>query len=73
MDNKRDEIRLICDGKIVTAVRMVDGKATNTHTHKVSSLFEVNENMEFCAALGYIEGVVPEEELSDALKVRDIA
>jgi hypothetical protein len=29
--------------------------------------------MEFCAALGYIEGVVPEEELSDTLKVRDIA
>lgn len=73
MDNKRVEIRLICDGKIVTAVRMVDGKVTNTHTHKVSSLFEVNENMEFCAALVYIEGVVPEEELSDTLKVRDIA
>ena len=73
MDNKRVEIRLICDGKIVTGVRLVDGKVTNTHTHKVSSLFELNENMEFCAALGFIEGVVPEEELSDALKVCDIA
>lgn len=71
--DKRIEVRLICDGKTVTAVRLVDGKVTNAHTHKVSSLFEVNENMEFCAALGYIEGVVPEEELSDTLKVRDIA
>ena len=54
--DKRIEIRLICDGKTVTAVRLVDGKVTNTHAHKVSSLFELNENMEFCAALGFLEG-----------------
>ncbi len=73
MDKKRIEIRLICDGKTVTGVRLVDGRATNTHAHKVSSLFELNENMEFCAALGFLEGVVPEEELSDERKVSDIA
>lgn len=69
MDDKRIEIHLICDGKTVVGVRMVDGEVTNSHAHKVSSLFELNENMEFCAALGFLEGVNTAEDLPDERKV----
>lgn len=72
-DNKKITIQLICDGKTVVGVRMEGDTVTNTHVHKVSSLFELNENMEFCAALGFLESVVLEEELSDTLKVRETA
>lgn len=62
---KKITIQLICDGQTVVGVRMEDGIVTNTHAHKVSSLFELNENMEFCAALGFLEGVNLPEDLPE--------
>lgn len=72
-NKKKITVQLICDGKTVVGVRMEGDTVTNTHVHKVSGMFELNENLEFCAALGFLEGVVPEEELSDTLKVRETA